>query len=159
MSKTLVAYFSAGGVTAKTARQLAEAVNADLYEIRPETPYTRADLDWMNKTSRTTLEMQDVSSRPALADRDADIAGHDTIFLGFPIWWYTAPHIVNTFLESYDFSGKRIILFATSGGSGFEHSLADLKKSLPADAKAEEGAMLNGRRAADGIRKLAQKYL
>lgn len=157
MSKILVAYFSAGGVTAKVAASLAEAVSADLYELRPETPYTRADLNWMDKNSRTTLEMQDASSRPALKDRDADIAGHDTIFLGFPIWWYTAPHIVNSFLESYDFSGKRIILFATSGSSGFEHSLADLKKSLPADTEISEGEMLNGRRAADGIRKLAKR--
>lgn len=159
MSRTLVAYFSAGGTTAKTAAALAEAAKADLYEIRPETLYTRADLDWMDKTSRSTLEMQDAASRPALADKDADIAGHDTIFLGFPIWWYTAPHIVNSFLESYDFSGKRIILFATSGGSGFEHSLADLKKSLPSDASIAEGALLNGRRAADGIKKLVKTYL
>ena len=118
MSKALVAYFSASGVTADAAKKLAEAEGADLYEIVPETPYTAADLDYTNKQSRSTLEMTDPSSRPALADRDAPIAGHDTIFLGFPIWWGTAPRIVNTFLDSYDLSGKTVILFATSGGSG-----------------------------------------
>ena len=118
MSKALVAYFSASGVTADAAKKLSEAEGADLYEIVPETPYTSADLDYTNKQSRSTLEMTDPSSRPALADRDAPIAGHDTIFLGFPIWWGTAPRIVNTFLDSYDLSGKTVILFATSGGSG-----------------------------------------
>ena len=118
MSKALVAYFSASGVTADAAKKLSEAEGADLYEIVPETPYTSADLDYTNKQSRSTLEMTDPSSQPALADRDAPIAGHDTIFLGFPIWWGTAPRIVNTFLDSYDLSGKTVILFATSGGSG-----------------------------------------
>lgn len=159
MSKTLVAYFSASGVTGKVAAQLAKAANADLYEIRPETPYTHADLDWMDKRSRSTLEMQDAASRPALADADADIAGHDTIFLGFPIWWYTAPRIINTFLERYDFSGKKIVLFATSGGSGFEHACADLKPSVSADTVLVEGELLNGRRAADAIARLVRAYL
>ena len=106
MSKKLVAYFSASGVTADIAKKLAEAANADLYEIRPETPYTAADLDWRDKNSRSTLEMQDKSSRPAIADKNADIANYDVIFVGFPVWWYIAPTIINTFLESYDFSGK-----------------------------------------------------
>ncbi|HJC42939.1 MAG TPA: NAD(P)H-dependent oxidoreductase, partial [Candidatus Mediterraneibacter gallistercoris] len=118
MSKTLVAYFSASGVTARVAKNLAGAADADLYEIRPAVPYTSADLNWMDKSSRSSVEMKDKSSRPELADTDADIASYDRIFVGFPIWWYTAPTIINTFLESYDFSGKTIILFATSGGSG-----------------------------------------
>lgn len=112
----LVAYFSASGTTAKAAKVLAKAADADLYEIKPAIPYTRADLNWMDKGSRSSVEMSDKHSRPALADTDAPIAGHDVIFLGFPIWWYVAPTIVNTFLESYDFTGKTIILFATSGG-------------------------------------------
>ena len=116
----LVAYFSASGTTAKAAKVLAKAADADLYEIKPAIPYTRADLNWMDKGSRSSVEMSDKHSRPALADTDAPIAGHDVIFLGFPIWWYVAPTIVNTFLESYDFTGKTIILFATSGGSRSE---------------------------------------
>ena len=119
MSKTLAAYFSASGTTAKVAEMLAKAANADIYEIKPAVPYTRADLDWMNKKSRSSVEMSDKSSRPELADKSANIADYDTVLLGFPIWWYVAPTIINTFLESYDFSGKKIVLFATSGGSGF----------------------------------------
>ena len=119
MKKTLVAYFSAGGTTEQTAKRLAEAAGAGLYEIKPAVPYTSADLNWMDKKSRSSVEMNDRSFRPELADKDADIASHDRIFLGFPIWWYVAPTIINTFLESYDFTGKEIILFATSGGSGF----------------------------------------
>ena len=115
MSRTLVAYFSASGVTKRTAEQLAEAAGADLYEIRPAVPYTQADLNWMDKRSRSSVEMNDRSFRPELADKDADIASYDRIFLGFPIWWYVAPTIINTFLESYDFAGKEIVLFATSG--------------------------------------------
>ena len=145
MSKALVAYFSASGVTADAAKKLAEAEGADLYEIVPETPYTSADLDYTNKQSRSTLEMTDPSSRPALADRDAPIAGHDTIFLGFPIWWGTAPRIVNTFLESYDLSGKTIVLFATSGGSGFGKTAEDLKKCA-AGADIREGVIVHSKK-------------
>lgn len=119
MSKTLIAYFSASGTTAKAAKKLSEAIGADLYEIRPAVPYTEEDLNWMDKKSRSSIEMNDRSFRPELADHDADIAAYDKIFLGFPIWWYVAPTIINSFLESYDFSGKTIILFATSGGSRF----------------------------------------
>ena len=119
MSNKLVAYFSASGVTGSVAKKLAEAAGADIYEIRPRVPYTSADLNWNNAQSRSSIEMKDKSSRPELADKNANISGHDVIFLGFPIWWYVAPTIINTFLESYDFSGKTIILFATSGGSGF----------------------------------------
>ena len=118
MSKALVAYFSASGVTAKVASKLAEAAGADLFEIKPETPYTGADLNWQDRDSRSSVEMRDVSSRPAVSGIVENMAEYDVIFLGFPIWWYVAPHIINTFLEGYDMSGKRIILFATSGGSG-----------------------------------------
>lgn len=143
MSKTLVAYFSASGTTKRTAERLAEAAGADLYEIKPAVPYTSADLNWMDKKSRSTIEMQDPSSRPELADKDADIASHDRIFLGFPIWWYVAPTIINTFLESYDFSGKEIIFFATSGGSGFGKTVKALAPSCPG-AVLKEGRLLNG---------------
>ena len=140
----LVAYFSASGTTAKAAKVLAKAAGADLYEIKPAVPYTRADLNWMDKGSRSSVEMNDKHSRPALADTDAPIAGHDVIFLGFPIWWYVAPTIINTFLESYDFTGKTIVLFATSGGSGLGRSAAGLRGSAPG-AKILDGRLLNGR--------------
>lgn len=138
MSTKLVAYFSASGKTAETAKKLAAAAGADIYEIRPAVPYTKADLNWMDKQSRSSIEMSDHSSRPALADTDADIMDHDTIYIGFPVWWYIAPTIINTFLESYDFSGKRIILFATSGGSGFGKTVENLKVSAP-DSQITEG--------------------
>ena len=115
MSKKLVAYFSASGTTARAAKDLAKAAGADLYEIKPAVPYTRADLNWQDKSSRSSVEMRDKSSRPALADTSANIAEYDTIFVGFPIWWYVAPTIINSFLEAYDFSDKKIVLFATSG--------------------------------------------
>ncbi|NCE65136.1 flavodoxin [Pseudoflavonifractor sp. 524-17] len=143
MSKRLVAYFSASGVTARTARELADAVNADLYEIKPSVAYTPADLDWNDKKSRSTVEMTDPSSRPALADHDAMISQYDTILLGFPVWWYTAPSILRTFLESYDFTGKTVALFATSGGSGLGNAAADLSSSCPG-AVIKGGRLLNG---------------
>ena len=139
MSKTLIAYFSASGVTAKLAKNLAEAAGADLYEIRPETPYTNADLNWQNKNSRSSVEMNDKSFRPAIADTNANIADYDTIFVGFPIWWYVAPTIINTFLEAYDFSGKTIILFATSGGSGMGNSAKELRSSVSDSAVIKDG--------------------
>ena len=144
MSKSLVAYFSASGVTAAVAKNLAEAAGADLYEIRPAVPYTHADLNWMDKNSRSSVEMKDKTSRPALVDYNAPVADCDTVFIGFPIWWYIAPTIINTFLEAYDFSGKRIILFATSGGSRFGKAVESLKPSCPG-AEIEEGKILNGR--------------
>ena len=143
MSKKLTAYFSASGVTAAVAKMLAEAAGTDLYEIRPQTPYTSADLDWTDKASRSSVEMKDKSSRPPLADRDARVEDYDTIFLGFPIWWYTAPTIINTFLERYDFTGKTIVLFATSGGSDLGGSADDLKASVP-------GAVIRGKRLLNG---------
>ena len=150
MSKKLVAYFSASGTTAAVAKTLAEAAGADLYEIRPQVPYTSADLDWTNKKSRSSVEMNDNSLRPPLADRDAHAEDCDTVFLGFPIWWYTAPTIVNTFLESYDFTGKTIILFATSGGSGLGRSAADLRASAPG-AVIRDGKLLDGRQTRESL--------
>lgn len=130
MSKTLVAYFSASGRTKKKAVKMAKELNADLYEIRPAVPYTKADLNWMDKQSRSTIEMSDKTSRPEIVDDDAHIELYDTIYVGFPIWWYIAPTIVNTFLENYDFSGKKICLFATSGGSGWGKTVDSLKGSV-----------------------------
>ena len=117
MSRKLVAYFSASGVTAKVAEKLSEAIGADLYAIEPEVPYTKADLDWMDKKSRSTIEMNNPASRPAIAGKRDNMNDYDTVFVGFPIWRYVAPTIINTFLESYDLTGKTIIPFATSGGS------------------------------------------
>ena len=144
MSKKLVAFFSASGVTAQAARSLADAAGADLYEIKPAIPYSNADLDWMNKKSRSSIEMNDKASRPAIADTDAHVADYDVVFVGFPIWWYIAPTIINTFLERYNFSGKKIVLFATSGGSGFGKTVSNLQPSAP-NAKIIEGKVLNGR--------------
>jgi flavodoxin len=151
MSKTLVAYFSASGVTAKAAKTLAEAANADIYEIRPEEPYTQADLNWQDKKARSTIEMEDKSSRPALADKNANIAAYDVVFIGFPIWWYVAPTIINTFLESYDFAGKTIVLFATSGSSGFGKTVENLKGGVSASTVIKEGKLLNGKQTKEGL--------
>ena len=144
MSKKLVAYFSASGTTAKVAQTLAQAAGADLYEIKPQVPYSRANLNWQDKRSRSSIEMNDKSSRPAIVTGDLDVSAYDTILLGFPIWWYVAPTIINTFLEAYDFSGKTIVLFATSGGSGFGKAVSSLQPSAPG-AVILEGKMLNGR--------------
>lgn len=143
MSKTLVVFFSASGVTRQVAQKLAAAAQADLYEIKPAVPYTQADLNWRDKSSRSSVEMKNLAIRPQLADTDAKIEQYDRILLGYPIWWYMAPTIINTFLESYDFSGKSIILFATSGGSGFGKSIEELSPSCP-NAVIREGRMLNG---------------
>ena len=159
MSKVLVAYFSASGTTEKVARNLAQAADAALYEIRPAVPYTKADLNWMDKKSRSTIEMNDKSSRPGLADQNANIADYDTILLGFPIWWYVAPTIINSFLESYDFSGKKIVLFATSGGSGFGQTVAGLKGSVAADTTIVEGKLLNGASSVAALQKWVQSVL
>ena len=131
MGKRLVAYFSASGTTKKAAEMIASAVDADIYEIVPKQPYSKADLNWMDKKSRSSVEMSDKKYRPEIADANAHIDEYDEIILGFPIWWYVAPTIINTFLESYDFSGKKIILFATSGGSGFGNTVSELKISAP----------------------------
>ena len=158
MSKKLVAYFSASGTPARVAANLAKAAGADLYEIKHAVSDTKEDLNWMNKQSRSSVEMRDKSSRPALADTDADIAAYDTIFIGFPIWWYIAPTIINTFLEVYDFSGKKIVLFATSGGSGFGKAVDSLQPSAP-DAEIIAGEILNGNPNEKKLKAFAEKYL
>ena len=142
MSKKLVAYFSASGVTKSYAEKLAKAADADLFEIKPAVPYTKADLDWMDKNSRSTVEMKNQDSRPEIAEKLKDMEKYDTVFLGFPIWWYVAPTIVDTFLESYDFSNKTIIPFATSGGSGMGKTSDVLRKVCP-DADIKDGKVIN----------------
>ena len=141
--KILVAYFSASGVTKRAASLLAKAADADLFEIQPKTPYKAADLDWTNKSSRSSLEMNDPASRPEIKSRVDDLSDYDTIFLGFPVWWYTAPTIIKTFLEAHDFSGKEIVLFATSGGSGLGKTESALKPCAP-NAVWKGGKLLNG---------------
>ena len=143
MSKKLVAYFSASGVTESVARTLAQTADADLYKIQPEVPYTSADLDWMDKKSRSSLEMNDPASRPAIVTGDLDLSSYDAIFLGFPVWWYVAPTIINTFLEAYDFAGKTVIPFATSGSSGIENSEKKLLQQYPS-INWKSGKLLNG---------------
>ena len=147
MSKTLVAYFSASGVTARAAKEIAGAIGADLYEIRPAQPYTSADLSWMDKKSRSTAEMNDPASRPAIAGAVTDMAQYDTVFVGFPVWWYVEPRIVDTFLESYDFSGKTLIPFATSGGSGIGKAEKSLRAHCP-KANWKPGKLVNSGAAA-----------
>ena len=130
--KTLVTYFSATKTTERAAQKLADKLNCDIYEIKPVQPYTDADLNWMNKSSRSSLEMKDKSSRPVIVKDGLDVSDYDRILIGYPIWWYTAPTIINTFLEAYDFTGKTIVLWATSGGSGLGGSKVDLGKSTKA---------------------------
>lgn len=144
MKNSLVAYFSATGTTKRKAEALAETLNCDIYEIEPKEIYTNKDLDWTNKNSRSSVEMNDKSYRPEIIDNNPHIENYDVIFLGFPIWWYTAPTIINTFLESYDFKGKTIVLFATSGGSGLRGIAKDLEKSVSSETVIKEGKLLNG---------------
>ena len=143
MGKKLVAYFSASGTTKKVAEMIAESAGADLFEIEPKVAYTKADLNWMDKKSRSTLEMNDKKIRPEMVNTPLDVDAYDEVILGFPIWWYVAPTIVNTFLETYDFSGKKIVLFATSGGSGFGNTVRELQPSAP-NAQIVEGRLING---------------
>ena len=151
MSKTLIAYFSASGETARLAKTLASVTGGDLFEIRPETAYTAADLDWMDNKSRSTVEMKDEKSRPAIAGRVEDMAQYGTVFVGFPIWWYQAPRIIETFLESYDFAGKAVIPFATSGGSGMGKTADILKKVCPA-ANILPGKRMSSGESAEAVR-------
>ncbi|MDU5107920.1 flavodoxin [Clostridium sp.] len=148
--KVLVSYFSASGVTEGLAKSLAEVIGADIYKINPEVPYTRKDLDWNNKKSRSSIEMSNPTSRPKIADIDAKIADYDVVFLGFPVWWYVAPTIINTFLESYNFNGKIVIPFASSGGSGIENCERNLRKQYPNIAW-KEGKLLNGRQTKEKL--------
>ena len=140
--KVLVAYFSASGTTKGVAQQLAEVAGADLHEIKPEQPYTDADLDWQDKQSRSSVEMQDKNSRPAITDKLQNMQDYDVVYVGFPIWWYTCPTIINTFMEAYDFQGKTVIPFATSGGSSIKQACADLKASYP-NLNWKQGKLLN----------------
>ena len=149
--KVLVAYFSASGVTKGVAQQLAEVTGGTLHEIKPEQPYTDADLDWRNKQSRSSVEMQDKKSRPAITGKLADLKDYDTVYVGFPIWWYTCPTIINTFMEAYDFQGKTVIPFGISGGSGIKKAYEDLKSTYP-DVNWKEGKLLN-RASKDDMKK------
>ena len=150
--KKLVAYFSASGVTKTVAKTLAETAQADLFEIKPLMPYTKADLNWHDKQSRSSIEMQNPSSRPAIADRVVNMDEYDIVFIGFPIWWYVAPTIINTFLESYDFSGKTIAPFCTSGGSGLGKTEESLKSLYPDSVLWRPAKLLNGRIDKDTLR-------
>ncbi len=152
MGKKLVSYFSASGTTKKTAQLIAKATGADLYEITPKVAYTEADLNWMDKKSRSSVEMNDKKFRPEIEEKDAHISEYDEIILGFPIWWYVAPTIVNTFLEKYDFTGKKIVLFATSGGSGFGNTVKELQPSAP-NAEFVEGKVLNNKQEVEKFAK------
>lgn len=156
--KFLVAYFSASGTTAKAAWKLSEVTGADLYEIKPKIPYTKADLNWMDKNSRSSAEMNDPASRPEIAEKLPDMEKYDVIFVGFPIWWYVAPKIINTFLESYDFSGKTIVPFATSGGSGMGRTNEKLKPSCPG-ATLMPGKLLNGALSERNLKKWADSFM
>ena len=142
MSKVLVSYFSASGRTKKVAEKLSSILQADLYEIKPLVPYTKKDLNWMNPKSRSSLEMKDKSSRPEI-EGDIDISSYDVVLVGFPIWWYVAPTIINTFLEKYDFSNKKIALFATSGSSGFGNTVNELKGSVDSSCVFVEPKLMN----------------
>ena len=154
--RALVAYFSATGTTARAARTLAEAVGADLFEIAPETPYTAADLNWNDKNSRSSREMADEKCRPAVAGDSPDMSRYDTVFVGFPIWWYVEPRIVDTFLEAHDLSGKTVVPFATSGGSGLGKAPQRMA-TLAAGATVTEGRLLNGNPGADELRARAKR--
>ena len=152
---TLVAYFSATGTTARAARELARAIGADLFEIAPAQPYTSADLNWNDKNSRSSREMADEKCRPAVAGDAPDMSRYDTVFLGFPIWWYVEPRIVDTFLEAHDLSGKTVVPFATSGGSGLGRAPQRMATLAPGTTVAE-GRLLNGRLDADDLRAWAE---
>lgn len=151
MSTILVAYFSATGTTARVAREIAEALGADAFEIEPAQPYTSADLNWNDRKSRSSVEMNDESCRPAIAGSVEDMASYDTVFVGFPVWWYVEPRIIDTFLESYDFDGKTIVPFATSGGSGLGKAPQRMQQ-VATGATVTGGRLLNGRQSADDLR-------
>ena len=155
--KTLVAYFSASGITAKAAKALAEAADADLFEIRPAEPYTGSDLDWTNKSSRSTREMSNPQFRPAIENHVENMSAYERVFVGFPIWWGVAPTIVNTFLEGYDFSGKTVVPFATSGGSGMGSTAKKLRPSVSAQTKLLDGKLLNGGQNPSALKSWVEK--
>lgn len=155
MSPTLVAYFSATGTTARAARAISDAIGADLYEIAPAEPYTSADLNWNDRASRSSREMDDESCRPAIAGTVSNMDAYDTVFVGFPVWWYVEPRIIDTFLESYDFSGKTVVPFATSGGSGLGRAPQRMQQ-IAAGSTVTGGKLLNGRQSADVLRAWAE---
>ena len=157
-NRALVAYFSASGVTATVGKELAAAISADTYEIVPKVKYTAEDLNWQDPNSRSSIEMKDAKSRPELADKSAPVDDTDVVFLGFPIWWYTAPRIINTFLEEYDFFGKTVVLFATSGGSDIEKSIKDLQNTYT-KIHFEGGKKLNVGVTQEELKVLAGKYM
>ena len=157
MSKKLVAFFSATGTTAEKAGALANAAGLDIYEIKPVVPYTKSDLNYFNPLSRSTKEMKLGGKHPEIVTGDIDVAPYDVIFIGYPVWWYVAPTVINSFLEAYDFSGKKIVLFATSGGSGLGKSSQKLKDSAP-DSEIVDGFMLNGSFTDEQLRELAEKF-
>ena len=156
--KALVAYFSATGTTKKVAENLAKALNADLYEIKPAVPYTAEDLNWRDKTSRSSIEMGNEASRPEMAENDISVKEYDVIYLGFPIWWGTAPRIVKTFLEKHDFSNKKVVLFATSGSSGMGNTAEDLKPSVATIAQIKPGKVLNGNPSVEELKTWAGTF-
>ena len=155
--KALVTYFSASGATARLAKRLAEAIGAPLYEIRPAVPYTKADLNWRSKQSRSSVEMQDKSCRPALADTDAPVADADLVFVGFPVWWYREPSVIDSFLEAYDFTGKKIVLFATSGSSGMGEE-APQRAAEISKADVQPGKRFSANASADELKAWAEQY-
>ena len=158
MSKKLVAFFSCTGTTKRVAENLAKAIGSDLYEILPTKVYTNADLNWTDKTSRSSLEMNDKNSRPEIATKVSNMEDYDTIFIGFPIWWYVAPKIINTFLESYDFSGKKIIVFCTSGGSGLGNTVANLEQSISSNTEIIEGKRFGANTSIEELKEWANKF-
>lgn len=154
--KKLVAYFSASGVTERIAKTLAKEIGADLFEIEPKEAYSKADLDWTNSASRSSVEMKNKTIRPEMVKKELDLSKYDTVFVGFPIWWYVAPTIINTFGESYDFAGKKIVPFATSGGSGMGKTNQELASSFKG-AELEEGGIVNGMSPAE-LKAFGEKY-
>ena len=158
MSKALVAYFSASGVTAKLAARLADGIGADLFEIVPEIPYSKADLNWMNKKSRSSVEMNDRNCRPAISSVVDNMAQYDVVFVGFPVWWYREPSIIDTFMEAYDFSGKTIVPFATSGTSGIGDSGENMQK-LAKGANVLPGKRFNNNVSVEELKGWAGEWL
>ena len=156
--KALVTYFSASGMTAGVSERLAQAIGAPIYEIKPEVPYTKADLDWTNKNSRSTVEMEDKSCRPALADTQAPVADADIIFVGYPVWWYREPSIIDSFVEAYDFSGKAIVLFATSGSSDIGQE-APVRASQIAKTEVKASRRFSSNASTDELKDWAEQYL
>lgn len=158
MSKVLVTYFSASGVTKKMAEKLSEAVGADIFEIKPEVPYTDADLNWQDSKSRSTVEMKNRSSRPAIAEKLENMNQYDVVFVGFPVWWYREPSIIDTFMEQYDFAGKTVVPFATSGGSPVGDSAKNMQELAPA-AKVVAGKRFPNSVSVDELKKWAGEWL